>query len=284
MVSPWLRNASSKAVRGNGQCAFSEDFLRKCAEDQEGHCHLLVTLPRAAVPRSREQQDKHPPTSALSSAGVGWRVPVNAPGSRGFHDNPWPCIFLPQTGMQTLPLPSLWPGCHPLCWPCQAVPQVQPLPQGCLSSRSISRVLRFSHHLGADTWLKAIPRGSCHFLSLWSRLQRPPASGGSLKSHLHDQRSFPALSLGFCSGCSHWNCLTSSGFQDCNHSCQLGKAVEDSVKYLCGLSLWRFCTIFSIVGFLPYFIKGSELSFQSPPMSPESCQTCCLCCWQALLP
>lgn len=120
-------------------------------------------------------------------------------------------------------------------------------------------------------------------LALWSRVWKPPASGGSVKSHLHCQGSFPAPSLGVCSGSSHRNCLTTLGFQYCNHFCQFWKGVEDSVKHLSGLFLWRFCTILSSVGFSPYFTKGSELSFQSPE-SPEFCQTCCPCCWQALLP
>lgn len=37
--------------------------------------------------------------------------------------------------------------------------------------------------------------------------------------------------------------LTASGFQDCNHFCQFWKGLEDLVKHLSRLSLWRFCTI-----------------------------------------
>lgn len=131
MVSPWSGTHPPKP-RGEpgsegtaGSAPSAGHSLRKCAEeaggDQEGHCHLLVTLPRAPGPRSWEEQDRHPHTSALSSAGAGCKSPGMPQGLEGFTITSCPAFSSPNRSggdlAPAIPLPRVpspllaMPGC-----------------------------------------------------------------------------------------------------------------------------------------------------------------------------
>lgn len=179
----------------------------------------------------RSRAHIHPP-AALSSAQDGWQVPVNAPGSRGLHDNPVPWIFLPQTGGHGDLVPT-----HPLVQ--GAIPfagHARLSHRCCHCLRAISHPDPSLGSLSFPTSLMQMPGGKqSHVAAVTSR---PFGTGSRGLQHL-EALSSPTCAargvslplFGLCSGDSHRNCLTISGFQDCNHSCQLWKCAENVVKH-----------------------------------------------------